>query len=270
MLLFFAFVLGVLLSGCNDENKLIRPKETRVDHPSAQLKQNSTVIVTNPSAQRPSGGLSAPNQPLVSQPLTPSMPSDAISQPVYSPNELPFVRPNAAVPVEWKRPEPVPQSNMKAKSGRSASCMSLCEQSNECMEAKAQTFCKWEKKEPNCYGEYWTSIPLKQGCYFSGNSRSQCREDAPVQCGVLRPIKAGEVVRTVDFLPSGNSCQTLCSQVHGCSKSECTDQLEGAHCQGLYWTESSGASLSSVVHESLYPNLPEHQRVPCGVYGYVS
>jgi len=147
--------------------------------------------------------------------------------------------------------------------------MSYCKTSQECMNAKAQTFCKWDKREPNCYSLYWKTAEHKEICYHKKNDTS-CKEDHPVKCGILRPVLSGTQVSSVDFLSMNNSCQGLCNLVRGCTKSQCTDTEIGGYCDGLYWTAQSGRTLQAVVHISQYGNLPDNQRVPCGVYGYTS
>ena len=144
-------------------------------------------------------------------------------------------------------------------------CESLCAKNSVCVGSDRQSFCRWDKIRPNCFGLYWKDATRKSVCYHP--FETDCSEEHPVECGVLKPAQSGKVVETVDFL-SANTCGALCKLATGCNQSVCTGQQV---CSGLFWNDKLLQNRNTVIHESqLSQSLPDHQRVPCGVYNYVA
>ena len=251
LILFLSALSAALLNGCDTAGSPVRRAKQEV-----QQQPSPTPSVSAPNAS---------SSPQVSPQASPqsSLVQQKIQQPSFH-NQSSFISQDSNRPMpNWSSPSPHPRP-LNLPSGKAATCMQFCETVSTCMTNKAQSFCKWDKKEPNCYGLHWSGQG-KGACYFHGTG-SSCNEEAPIKCGILRPLKAGAMVESVDFLPQGNSCEGLCQVTKGCLNSRCNEGF----CEGLHWTTFNGHKLEHVIHASMAPGIPEHQRVPCGVYGFVN
>jgi hypothetical protein len=163
------------------------------------------------------------------------------------------------------KPKPVAETVSESATDPARNrCKKLCETLSECRKSKEQSFCKWDQGSPACFSLYWTDSSHSDVCFFNPRQASNCKQDHPVQCGVVNTTIPG-VVNAVDFLVQDefleNSCKGLCSITGGCENSICRDSQTFPTCTGLYWKGNEVIHNPKKLTDDLKP-------VECGVIQY--